>query len=525
MRTVHLLLTAVVVSSLATMAPAQATSAGGAAAVAPSLTARTIDLGTLGGKQSEARAVDGSLVVGWSQTRRTNERHAFAYDLAAEHPTMIDLGSLRGRSEAEDVDGSVVVGAYDAGSESHVGAFAYDLAAPDPTMRDLGTLGGGYAIARSVHGHLVTGMAETASGEQHAFAYDLAAAEPTMLDLGTLGGTHSDAVAVDGSVIVGESTTASGEQHAFAYDLADAKPVMRDLGTLGGQYGSLATDVDGSLVTGYSDTASGVDRAFVYDLAAADPVMRDLGTLGGPDSSGRGVSGSTVVGSSSTASGDTRAFAYDLAADEPTMRDLGTVAGGAQTRVGAVAIDGDLVVGRWDDPRQLGSTPYSFAYDLGSADANLFDLGTWRGKSIVSDVDGGVAVGTSDRGPADRATAWVLRETIRPQFAFRRLERRVQEGVGRVAIRVTRYGRTDRAVTVRYRTHHDTAVTGKDFVGAKGTLRFPAGVTQRRFTVKILDDRRGEAAEYLFLGLSHPSDPARIGRLGWSQVRIAASDR
>ena len=106
-----------------------------------------------------------------------------------------------------------------------------------------------------------------------------------------------------------------------------------------------------------------------------------------------------------------------------------------------------------------------------------------------------------------------------------RLERRVKEGVGRVTVRVTRYGRTDRAVTVRYQTHHDTAVTGKDFVGTSGKLRFPRGVTQRTFEVRILDDRRKEPAEYFLLGLSHASDPAAIGRLSWSQVRIAASDR
>lgn len=524
MRTIHLLLTAVVASGLAFTAPAHAAPAAAAGESEMNLTARAIDLGTLGGKQSEARAVDGSVVVGWSQTPAQSTRHAFAYDLSAARPEMIDLGSIRGRSDAHDVDGSVVVGEFDTASEGHFGAFAYDLAAPNPAMRDLGTLGGGSAIARAVAGAIVTGMSETASGEDHAFVYDLAAAEPTMVDLGTLGGRNSDATAIAGSIIVGTSSTTSGEQHAFAYDLAAAEPRMIDLGTLGGG-DSLATGVAGSVVTGESRTSSGEFHAFAYDLAAADPVMQDLGTLGGRDSMGWDVDHATVVGSSSTDTGKSRAFAYDLAAAEQTMRDLGTVAGGAQTRVEAAAIDGDLVIGRWDDPRQMGSTPYSFAYDLGASEATLLDLSTWRGSSIASDVDGDVVVGTSDRGPADRATAWVLQRTTRPLFAFQRLERRVGEGVGRVTVRVTRYGRTDRAVTVRYQTHHDTAVTGKDFVGTSGTLRFPAGVTQRKFTVRILDDRRSEAAEYLLLGLSHPGEPGRIGRLSWSQVRIGASDR
>ena len=524
MRTAHLLLAAATVAGVTLGVPVQAAPAGVAAPTGTNLVARAIDLGTLGGKQSEARAVDGSVVVGWSQIAVPNQRHAFAYDLSAARPEMIDLGSIRGRSDAHDVDGSVVVGEFDTASEGHFGAFAYDLAVPNPAMRDLGTLGGGSAIARAVSGTIVTGMSETASGEEHAFAYDLGAAEPTMVDLGTLGGRSSDATAIDGSVVVGYSSTTSGEQHAFACDLAAAEPRMIDLGTLGGG-DSLATGVAGSIVTGESRTSSGEFHAFAYDLAAVDPIMRDLDTLGGPDSIGRDVSGATVVGSSSTRSGKARAFAYDVTAAEPRMRNLGTVPGGAATRVQAAAIDGDLVIGRWDDPRQMGSTPYSFAYDLGGSEGTLFDLGTWRGSSIANDVDGHVAVGTADRGPAVRATAWVLRETTRPLFTFQRLERRVKEGAGSVTVRVTRYGRTDRAVSVRYQTHHDTAMTGKDFASTAGTLHFPAGVTQRKFTVRILDDRRSEGAEYLLLGLSHPTEPGRIGRLSWSQVRIGASDR
>lgn len=517
MRTAQLLLP-VVAAGLAFVAPGPAASVAAGAERETNLTARAIDLGTLGGKQSVATAVDGSLVVGWSQTPVRSTRHAFAYDLSAAEPTMLDLGSVRGRSEAEDVDGSVVVGEFNSASEGNFGAFAYDLAAANPTMRDLGTLGGSYAIARAVSGTIVVGMSETAGGETHAFAYDLVAAEPAMRDLGTLGGRASDAVAVDGNIVVGDSTTASGELHAFAYDLSDPDPTMVDLGSLGGQYGSYASAIDGPLVTGSSDTASGNNHAFAYDLSAADPVMQDLGTLGGPDSMGRDVSGSTIVGASDTAPGKWRAFAYDVAAAEPAMRDLGTVAGGeAQTWVDAMGIDGDLVIGSWAE--------HAFAYDLAARQPRMLDLSTWRGMSWASDIDGDVVVGASDRGPADRATAWVLRETTRPLFAFKTVERRVREDVGRVTIRVTRYGRTDRAVSVRYQTHHDTAVTGKDFVGTSGKLRFAAGVTQRKFRVKILDDWRDEPAEYLLVGLSHPSEPARIGRLGWSQVRIDVSDR
>ncbi len=85
-------------------------------------------------------------------------------------------------------------------------------------------------------------------------------------------------------------------------------------------------------------------------------------------------------------------------------------------------------------------------------------------------------------------------------------------------VRVTRYGRLNRAVTVRYRTRDDsprddTARAGQDFVAASGTLRFPRGVTRRTFTVRIKDDRLRENDEYVGLTLVSPSKPAVLGAL------------
>lgn len=536
LRTATAVLAVVAVTSL--VVPGIATPGLGSTSVSPTtgiagpvetnLTSTAVDLGTLGGKRSEAAAVDGPIVVGWSTTTpRSNERHAFAYDLAAAESVMIDLGTLLGRSEAEAVDGTVVVGVdSDPGNEMTFRAFAYDLAAAEPEMIDLGTLGGGYASARDVEGTIVTGMSETASGEMHAFVYDLAAAEPAMRDLGTLGGGYSYGVAVDGSVVVGEAATASGETHAFAYDLAAAEPIMRDLGTLGGP--SYAVRVDGAVAVGNSHPG-GKLHAFAYDLAAAEPAMQDLGTLGGPDSWARDVDGTTVVGSSDTASGKSRAFAYDLAAADPAMRDLGTVKGATTSQVGATAIDGDLVIGGWSIggwvTGQLGSSPHSFVYDLGADSPSMLDLGTGTAATIAEDVDGDVVAGHTVTKAGKHATAWVLRETTRPMIAFQRFERRVKEGVGRATIRVTRQGRTDRAVTVRYRTRGATAKAGEDFVATSGKLRFPRGVTRRSFTVKILNDQLREKDEYLLLTLSSPSSPALLGSPNWSQLRIKYNDR
>jgi probable HAF family extracellular repeat protein len=404
-------------------------------------------------------------------------------------------------------------------------------------MLDLGTLGGDTSWAYDVDGTIVVGQSEAASGGWHGFAYDLAAPEPAMVDLGTLGGDTTWAYDVDGTTVVGGSETAAGESRAFAYDLAAPEPTMVDLGTLGGGY-SYATAVDGTIVVGTSRTAAGESRAFAYDLAADEPTMVDLGTLGGGWSSAVAVDGTIVVGSSRTASGKERAFAYDLAAAEPVMRDLGTVPGGSRTRVGATAIDGDIVIGTWQADRP-GSSHSLFVYDLGADEPMMLDLGTWRYASGPDDIDGDVVVGHSDstKDHTWHATAWVLRDTTRPMIAFERFERGVKESAGRVRIRVTRYGRTDRAVTVRYRIrafttnplhglrHAWPAEAGKDFVARSGKLRFPPGVARRSFKVKILDDRKRERDEYLLLTLSRPSKPAVLGTPSWSQLRIKDNDR
>jgi probable HAF family extracellular repeat protein len=90
MRTSYLFLSvAVVVFGLAFVPPAQATHAGSSGPVKTNLTATPLDLGTLGGKSSVATAVDGTIVVGWSGNG-SGKRHAFAYDLAAAQPAMLD---------------------------------------------------------------------------------------------------------------------------------------------------------------------------------------------------------------------------------------------------------------------------------------------------------------------------------------------------------------------------------------------------------------------------------------------------
>ena len=529
--TVAVSLAVTVIATPALGSPPVASSAGtDGPAVGPNLTFTTLNLGALGGRYSSAEAVSGTIVVGWWRTA-AGDFHAFAYDLAADEPVMQDLGTLGGRDgSATDVDGTIVVGwAERASGERH--AFAYDLAADEPILQDLGTLGGRDSEAAAVSGTVVVGWAQTASGERHAFAYDLAADEPVMHDLGHLGGPYSRATAVDGSVVVGVAATSSYhpgdpefEAHAFAYDLSAAAPAMTDLGTLGGST-SIASDVDGDLVVGSSNTTANPPHAFAYDLGAAEPVMQDLGTLDGNSySQAAAVDGGVVVGESApTGRYYPSAFVFDVTARGPAMRDFSTL---GTSKSWATGIAGDVVIGGWRRGWPLSRiTKHAFAHDLAAADPRSLVLGGWRG-STAEDIDGNVVVGANTyRSRTQYATAWVLRETTRPMLTFQRFEHQVGEGVGRVTVRVERYGSTDRAVTVRYRTHSSTATAGKDFVSTSGELRFAPGVTSRSFSLKILNDRRAEKNEDLVLTLSRPSRPGLLGSPSWTEVRITKNDR
>src|SRR4029078_11242245 len=97
------------------------------------------------------------------------------------------------------VAGSVCVGEGET-AEGETHAFAYDLAAANPQMVDLGTLGGGFSDATAIDDGTVVGESALPEAGSHAFAYHLGAASPHMIDLGSLGG-ESTAVDVDNDVV------------------------------------------------------------------------------------------------------------------------------------------------------------------------------------------------------------------------------------------------------------------------------------------------------------------------------------
>lgn len=271
----------------------------------------TANLGSFGGFSSGATGVsgDGSVVVGYSYLpgvvningSNYSVAHAFRWTTAG----LVDLGTLGGpQSEANGIskDGKVIVG-YSTLAESGAltpHAFRWTNAG----MVDLGTLGGAYsnATATNSDGSVVVGVSTISSNANHAFRWT----SNGMTDLGTLGGESSFAssVSTDGSVVIGYSKT-SGDvaNHSFRWTSAG----MADLGTLGGSTsrangisGNGAVIVGESYLTGNPGTPAFpggfiIPTSHAYRWTSATG-MRDLNTL--LTSAGVNLSGIVLEGAS-----------------------------------------------------------------------------------------------------------------------------------------------------------------------------------------------------------------------------------
>ena len=168
------------------------------------------DIGSLGGSNTMAVAMNEEGQVAGTGTASDGSEHAFLYSSG----TMIDLG--RGSVIALN-DAGMVAGIAESGR-----AFRY----ADGSVADLGTLGGDTSQTRGLNDvGQVVGGAQVATGTFHAFVSDGTA----MRDLGTFGGQHSFANAInnDGS-IVGQALYANGQPSGFVFSNGE----LRDLNNL-----------------------------------------------------------------------------------------------------------------------------------------------------------------------------------------------------------------------------------------------------------------------------------------------------
>lgn len=85
------------------------------------------------------------------------------------------------------------------------------------------------------------------------------------------------------------------------------------------------------------------------------------------------------------------------------------------------------------------------------------------------------------------------------------------EGAGTVSVVVTATPPPQQAVSVKFRAEAGTAAAGEDFVGATGTLNFPAGADRASAVITLNDDALDEDDEQFAVILSEPAG-ATLGR-------------
>jgi probable HAF family extracellular repeat protein len=257
-----------------------------------------LDLGTLpGGQHSVAEALnDHGAVVGYSSAGN-KEKHAFLY----QHGEMIDLGTLGGkRSQANGINNKgVIVGQSLFSDEFIYHGFIYE----NGQMTDLGTLGSEkWCMAYDINdSNAVVGSSWNIDNKVNAFLYR----NKTMINLGVLDGTQSVAVAInEKGQVAGRSSYSADhlDMHSFVLD----QNGMVDIDPQGNESYSFDINVKGE-VTGWRRVTNTISRPFYYSHGN----FTEFETLGGESAFGTAINDfGQIVGESKNADGDRRAFLY-----------------------------------------------------------------------------------------------------------------------------------------------------------------------------------------------------------------------
>lgn len=195
---------------------------------------KLIELGSLGGKHSNVRAINDKGQIIGSASSKDGRWSAFLFDKQNGMQLLGTLGGASSHGMALNQRGDAVGFSDTADEQWH--AFLHDGGSK---LIDLGTLGGKVSYAAGINDKgQVVGTAALENGYRHAFVYDKVNG---MVDLGTLGGRQSSASAInDSGVIVGASETADRRWHAFVHD----GKRMVDIGAMVKWGDSFATDIN-----------------------------------------------------------------------------------------------------------------------------------------------------------------------------------------------------------------------------------------------------------------------------------------
>ena len=244
------------------------------------------DLGTLGGTNGLAYAINNhEQIVGTAQTRSGNS-HAFMF----QGGRMMDVGTLGGsNSWAYGInDNGWMAGTAELSTTNRHG-FLCTNAAASSLMMDLGTLGGSNSAATAINARgELAGWAAMTDGSHHAF-FMTNAIVGDMMDLGLSGGTNAEAYGINSNRMVVGFTMESGGgmQPIMSTNALQGMSGMTTMGMGGvGATGGQSWFVnDMGTIAGQSQMSAGNHHAFV---SGSDGMMGrmnvDLGTLGGTNS-------------------------------------------------------------------------------------------------------------------------------------------------------------------------------------------------------------------------------------------------
>jgi probable HAF family extracellular repeat protein len=265
-----------------------------------------VDLGTLGGTESRAFAINESgQVVGWS-TAADKHPHAFVWTV---DKGIVDLGARDGDVESAALainDAGLIVG-----SSARVPGATAAVAWTAAGIVDLGRVGCNcpeYLAAYGVNaGGAVVGESMRLYVDNVAFVWQQGVLTPLF---STMTGAESGAFGLnDAGQVVGFTNTRFGSATQPAV-WSDGMLML--LGTLGGSSGTArAINAWGGVVgeAGLDPAVPNRSHAFYW---APWSGMADLGTLGGVASVATAINGNFIVGQSDVGDGSTHGFIYDL---------------------------------------------------------------------------------------------------------------------------------------------------------------------------------------------------------------------